>query len=717
MIIIKMIYAIDKNGNIISSLEIANKIIKNKKFTCIDCCNNIIFVSESKRSIAHFRHKSIQNKCYYKNKKYIENKMSDFHVNWQKIFPKTCIERRLKLNNKLHIADIYIESINNINIKINNIDIFNKQSNNLIIEIQHSPISIQDLVNRETFYNNFGNFIWIFDCNNTISIDKIITFKNTIYKLKLDGDHSFLSLFNTKLNPCVFLDLNDKFLYYIYKKIDRNDTNVKTIRIQKNLFLNQLSSILHYNLTDQTNNDKNINYITYNYKSISNINIIKYIFYVLEHYEFSFDKYYYQLIEGLSNISNKSSIILEALINYIKKNKPSLNTKIYFGKYKGTTIEDLNDNYVDFLINKYKLKCNVYRYCECKECNLFLELRYINEYNSINITKLYYNLDSDSDIQDIYTEYDLLKIIFGMTYKYNIQSIILLPDIYSKYVIHTKKITFINIFKTASLYSNGQSNKEKQILMKKCIGCVYKIIVKQHFKLWKCNFKRIKIYTIILKKIRFDKWKYNTNRIKIYTLLLKNLRFDKWKYKVNIIKIYEMVLKERYLKKWKYNYSIFKLESNVKIYNKTLALIYLDRWKYSCENFGKIKLFVKIYTIKTIQPYFKKIKNIWNRPRLINYRLNRLVYIYNNYEKYIKINNFKKWIVITNKINPLSGHIKYNDILRYLKNILITKNIYNLNKFNRFIINKTHINITKYLHKNYPENTINSFIEDYQCFI
>ena len=91
--------------------------------------------------------------------------------------------------------------------------------------------------------------------------------------------------------------------------------------------------------------------------------------------------------------------------------------------------------------------------------------------------------------------------------------------------------------------------------------------------------------------------------------------------------------------------------------------------------------------------------------------------VINIHNKYILKHNLDKWLKNTKQINPLCKQEKYNKILSYLKSILIRKNIYNLNKYNRFIIHKNCNEIIKYVHKKHPEKTVENFTEDYIQFV
>jgi len=67
---------------------------------------------------------------------------SEWHINWKNEFPKECQEIIIIKEGKKHIADI-------------------KTKTGTIIEFQKSPISTNDIKERERFYGN--NLIWLLD--------------------------------------------------------------------------------------------------------------------------------------------------------------------------------------------------------------------------------------------------------------------------------------------------------------------------------------------------------------------------------------------------------------------------------------------------------------------------------------------------------------------------------------------------------------------------
>ena len=182
--------------------------IKNTNLICKICSTSVI-PKKGHIKIHHFAHKR---KSLCDN--WLTNKMTKWHQSWQNICKIDNIEVIIKKNNQKHIADIY--------------------NNNLVIEIQHSNISLNDIVDRENFY---GNMIWIIDLKNKWDEesgkligkergDIYIQFKdnfiifNSNYKffkymskpVYLDTDHGILKLI-----------YSFDYGYYLCQKIDFNN--------------------------------------------------------------------------------------------------------------------------------------------------------------------------------------------------------------------------------------------------------------------------------------------------------------------------------------------------------------------------------------------------------------------------------------------------------------------------------------------------------------
>lgn len=128
-----MYFAIDKDGKRISAYNAE----KNKEYRCSYCGRNLI-LRQGSINIAHFAHEKEDcvDDWHYD--------MSEWHYSMQARFPEAQRERVVEFCGEKHRADILL--------------------GNKVIEFQHSPISIDELEERNAFYNNAGYSVaWVFD--------------------------------------------------------------------------------------------------------------------------------------------------------------------------------------------------------------------------------------------------------------------------------------------------------------------------------------------------------------------------------------------------------------------------------------------------------------------------------------------------------------------------------------------------------------------------
>lgn len=139
--------AIDKDGKRILAYNAKN----NDDYVCPTCGGRVI-LRQGSINVAHFAHRS--NEC-------VDNwhyDMSEWHYSMQKRFPEEQREVIVKYMGQTHRADIL--------------------HRNQIIEFQHSPISIEELEERNNFYNAAGYSVaWVFDVQEQYD-SKAITVEN-----------------------------------------------------------------------------------------------------------------------------------------------------------------------------------------------------------------------------------------------------------------------------------------------------------------------------------------------------------------------------------------------------------------------------------------------------------------------------------------------------------------------------------------------------------
>ena len=125
--------AIDKDGK----RTLADNAKNGADYLCPICGGSVI-IRQGSINVAHFAHRS--NECT-DNWHY---DMSEWHYSMQKRFSEEQREVVVKYMKKIHRADIL--------------------HSNCIIEFQYSPISIEELKERNNFYNEAGYSVaWIFD--------------------------------------------------------------------------------------------------------------------------------------------------------------------------------------------------------------------------------------------------------------------------------------------------------------------------------------------------------------------------------------------------------------------------------------------------------------------------------------------------------------------------------------------------------------------------
>lgn len=125
--------ALDKYGYRIC----ADKASKESQYFCPICGNSLI-LRQGDLNISHFAHKT--NTCTDS----WNYDMSEWHYNIQNRFHPEQREVVVKHMGQTHRADVL--------------------NGNQVLEFQHSPISMEEIIERNTFYNSAGyNVAWIFD--------------------------------------------------------------------------------------------------------------------------------------------------------------------------------------------------------------------------------------------------------------------------------------------------------------------------------------------------------------------------------------------------------------------------------------------------------------------------------------------------------------------------------------------------------------------------
>ena len=118
---------------------------KSKQYFCPVCGEKLIIKAVDSLSIKpHFAHKK-GTECLDT----WQHDMSEWHYNWQCLFPEEFREVVVEEDGIKHRADVLI--------------------NGYVIEFQHSPITAVEIEERNTFYLNCGyKVIWVFDAQNKV---------------------------------------------------------------------------------------------------------------------------------------------------------------------------------------------------------------------------------------------------------------------------------------------------------------------------------------------------------------------------------------------------------------------------------------------------------------------------------------------------------------------------------------------------------------------
>jgi len=137
-----VIKALDEKNNYVDIWEAS----PDKQFYCPFCKQPLLQRRGDIREhcFAHYPEKSERIYGYRKCTETWHYDKTQWHIDWQRKFPKECYEVIVEYNGKRHIADVLI--------------------NNTVIEFQHSPISAEEFRDRNEFYSKCGyEVIWLFD--------------------------------------------------------------------------------------------------------------------------------------------------------------------------------------------------------------------------------------------------------------------------------------------------------------------------------------------------------------------------------------------------------------------------------------------------------------------------------------------------------------------------------------------------------------------------
>ena len=209
-----MIRANDKNGESI----LIGDTIKGEEYFCPTCGKPLIIKAKDPDAAVrpYFSHRP--NTHCTDNWKY---DMSEWHRAWQEKFPKQCREIVLENNGIKHRADVLI--------------------NNTVIEFQHSPITHEEILERNKFYLSCGYpVVWVFDAKSpTYKIKNKDKNNNCIDPMKCKEDTLCWNRAKPQFKPIVQKGVNVYIQYKTTVSTPQKEYNGKEFDIL--LFLTELT--------------------------------------------------------------------------------------------------------------------------------------------------------------------------------------------------------------------------------------------------------------------------------------------------------------------------------------------------------------------------------------------------------------------------------------------------------------------------------------------
>jgi uncharacterized protein (DUF3820 family) len=372
-----MQYAYNAHDKEIDAWELSTGYIRSDTYKCIHCGKHVSFVSESDRCKPFFRHRNdescIGNSCYSRQQKeqdvhdIICNRKSDFHLQWQNIFPQDCVEVKYKDKR----ADVCIDLCEEWQIRQGQNVLLNAPPlSKLFIEIQHSSISNEEVKHRVSIYiTDTASLLWIIDISSClIHIEHIVLLNTEHYRLRFPKHQPsclrhLLNLHYQRYTcgtPWVILDYKKQlFLIKRIPKLDCQFLEVHMLKLEE--FINSFNDIVilnNYLRVDVVQSTNTIDYKNYiiSLEDIRVQNEVNKVIAILENTPFGEIQH---LIDDiycyLSKITNKSKIIYKMLNVWLDKYKKiHFSEPMSFGKYKGGPLWSLSDNYINWVLENCK---------------------------------------------------------------------------------------------------------------------------------------------------------------------------------------------------------------------------------------------------------------------------------------------------------------------------------------------------------------------------
>ena len=205
-----MFYAMNQYGERVHISRVAPEY----QYLCPACHREMIVKDKGELVAHHFAHKSRKNcDTWYRNK------MSKWHYDMQNLFPEST--REVIVHNEdqseFHVADVLLKD----------------DTRKCVFEFQHSSISIDEFLDRSSFYLKLGySIIWVFDfrdANNPKYLYYEDVCADSRYRYIIWPGKDRIRLFDSHrirsfLEKCMDDDLNVTILFHVYTGPGRKRT-------------------------------------------------------------------------------------------------------------------------------------------------------------------------------------------------------------------------------------------------------------------------------------------------------------------------------------------------------------------------------------------------------------------------------------------------------------------------------------------------------------
>lgn len=126
--------------------------------TCPDCAGELV-ARCGDVNVWHWAHRSLPENCEYESE-------GEWHLNWKALFPSDACEVRIEKGDRYKIADCVLSS-------------------GRVLEFQNSPISPEEIADRERFY---GKMAWVFNCRDAFENHRLSIYgeKTLLAKVRFD---------------------------------------------------------------------------------------------------------------------------------------------------------------------------------------------------------------------------------------------------------------------------------------------------------------------------------------------------------------------------------------------------------------------------------------------------------------------------------------------------------------------------------------------------